>query len=229
VTSIDVVRGQAVKPGDVLVRMYDTAEAGRLRGLDLEFERKLVAYLQTPADPTVRQALSQIVSERESVKATVEARVIRARRAGIVKEVMVRNGQRVDPGKVVLSIVERGAVEGLKVLAFLPGGERPRLRANQELQLILPGYRGARITSTVRAISDVLPAGEARGLYLGDRAQADSLPLSGTVVVVEGILATAEFEADGQTYTLSDGMIGRAEVQLASHSVLESLLPGQGQ
>jgi membrane fusion protein (multidrug efflux system) len=223
--SLDAVRGQPVQAGQVLARLHDAEQVGQLRTLETEFESKLVAYLQSPADPQAKQALSQIRSARDSARLGVEARTIRAPHGGIVKEVLVRNGQRVEPGTVVLTVVERASDEGIKVIAFLPGGERPRLRAHQPFRLTLPGYRGARLLSEVRAISEVLGAGEARARFLGDRL-GDSLPLSGTVVVVEARLTSAEFEADGEKFQLHDGMIGLAEVQMQSRSLLESLIPG---
>ena len=169
--------------------------------------------------------LSQIRSARDSARLGVEARTLRAPHAGVVKEVLVRNGQRVEPGTVVLTVVEHASAEGIKVIAFLPGSERPRLRAHQPLRLTLPGSRGARLLSEVRAISEVLGAGEARARFLGDRL-GDSLPLSGTVVVVEARLTSPEFEADGEKFQLHDGMIGLAEVQMQSRSLLQSLIPG---
>jgi multidrug efflux pump subunit AcrA (membrane-fusion protein) len=225
IASLDAERGQHVERGQVLARLHDAEQVGQLKALETEFESKLVAYLESPADPAVKQALGQIRSQRDSARLGVEARTIRAPQAGIVKEVLVRDGQRVEPGTVVLSIVEATSAEGLKVIAFLPGGERPRLRAHQPLRLTLPGYRGARIASEVRAISEVLGATEARARFLGSRL-GDSLPLTGTVVVVEARLGSATFEADGETFQLHDGMIGQAEVQMQSRSMLESLIPG---
>jgi multidrug efflux pump subunit AcrA (membrane-fusion protein) len=225
IASLDAERGQHVERGQVLARLHDAEQVGQLKALETEFESKLVAYLESPADPAVKQALGQIRSQRDSARLGVEARTIRAPQAGIVKEVLARDGQRVEPGTVVLSIVEATSAEGLKVIAFLPGGERPRLRAHQPLRLTLPGYRGARIASEVRAISEVLGAAEARARFLGSRL-GDSLPLTGTVVVVEARLGSATFEADGETFQLHDGMIGQAEVQMQSRSLLESLIPG---
>ena len=225
IASLDAVRGQKVERGQVLARLHDAEQVGQLKTLETEFESKLVAYLQSPADPQAKQALGQIRSARDSARLGVESRTIRAPQAGIVKQVLVRNGQRVEPGTVVLSIVEDTSAEGLKVIAFLPGGERPRLRAHQPLRLTLPGYRGAHIASEVRAISEVLGSTEARARFLGDRL-GDSLPLAGTVVVVEARLTSPEFEADGEMFQLHDGMIGLAEVRMQSRSLLESLVPG---
>jgi len=224
VASLEVERGQKVERGQVLARLHDAEQVGQLKTLETEFESKLVAYLQSPADPGVKQALGQIRSARDSARLGVESRTIRAPESGFIKEVLVRNGQRVEPGTVVLSLVQTAGTEGLKVIAFLPGGDRPRLRAHQSLRLTLPGYRGAHLESEVRAISEVLGAAEARAQFLSGRL-GDSLPLSGPVVVVEARLTSPEFEADGETYQLLDGMIGQAEVQMQSHSLLESLLP----
>lgn len=225
IASLDAVRGQKVERGQVLARLHHAEQVGQLNTLETEFESKLVAYLQSPADPAVKQALGQIRSARDSARLGVESRTIRAPQAGIVKEVLVRNGQRVEDGTVVLSVVPDASAEGLKVIAFLPGGERPRLRAHQPLRLTLPGYRGAHITSEVRAISEVLGAAEARARFLGSRL-GDSLPVTGAVVVVEARLTSPAFEADGETFQLHDGMIGQAEVQMQSRSLLESLIPG---
>ena len=225
VTSIDVVQGQEVEEGQLLAKLHDTEQAGRLRGLEQNLEAKEVAYLQTPGDPKLRETIAQLNSDLETARSSAAARQIRAPHAGVVKDVLVHEGQRVDAGKSVLSIAEKGATEGLAVVAFLPGSERPRLRAGQRLRMTLPGYRGAQLDMRVQRVSDVLGGEEARAQYLRDRL-ADSLPIQGTVVVVQAMLRTAKFESDGEVYELHDGMLGRAEIQLESRSVLESMIPG---
>ena len=225
IASLAVARGQKVERGQVLARLHDAEQVGQLNTLETEFESKLVAYLQSPSDPSVKQALGQIRSQRDSARLGVESRTIRAPHAGVVTEVLVRNGQRVEPGSVVLSIARDPGAEGLTVIAFLPGSERPRLRAHQPLRLTLPGYRGVHLLSEVRAISEVLGAAEARARFLGTRF-GDSLPLTGTVVVVEARLTSPTFEADGETFHLHDGMVGLVEVQMQSRSLLRSMIPG---
>lgn len=225
VTSIEVTPGQPITKDQVLLRLHDTDQASRLRGLESEFERKLVAYLQAPADPSVRESLSALVAERDSARASLEARVIRAPHDGVVRTVMVSVGQRVDPGSVVASVARKDVPEGLAVVAFLPGADRPRVHVGQPLRVSLPGYRGAVVASRVNAISaEVLGAAQARAKYLGERL-GDSVPIGGTVVVVQGMMPQT-FDADGHTYELHDGMVGRAEVQLESKSVLETAIPG---
>lgn len=225
VTAIEVGPGDQVAENQVLLRLHDTEQASRMRGLEAEFERKLIAYLQSPADPPVREALTALVSERESAQASLDARVIRAPHAGVVRAIMVGVGQRVEGGRTVISVAREGVPEGLAVVAFLPGADRPRLHKHQPLRLTLPGYRGAVVESKVTAISsEVMGAAEARAKFLGDRL-GDSLPITGAVVVVEGMLP-ATFDADGHRYELHDSMVGRAEVRLESKSVLRTAIPG---
>jgi hypothetical protein len=224
IDSLDVVPGQKVQRGQILARIHDTEQVGQLDTLGTEFEHKLVACLQAPADPQVPQALGEIRSRSDTARLGVEARTIRAPEGGVVKAVLARNGQRVTPGTVVLSMVADTSAEGLQVIAFLPGRERPRLRAEQALRLTLPGYRSVRITSAIHAISEVIGASEARARFLGDRL-GDSLPLTGAIVVVEARLTSPEFEADGEKFQLYDGMIGVAEVQTQSRPLLQSLMP----
>ncbi|MFN0246888.1 MAG: biotin/lipoyl-binding protein, partial [Kofleriaceae bacterium] len=226
VTGVEVVNGQVVKAGQVIARLHDTEQAVRLRTLEAEFERKLVAYLQTPADPNVRQALGQVVSERESAVAGVNARVMTAPHDGRVKDVRVGKNQRVQAGAVIASIARADQPEGLAVIAFLPGADRPRIRAKQPLRLTIPGYRNVHFDMEVRAISsEVLGAKEAIARYLGERL-GDTIPIAGSVVVVEGRLETAKFQAEGENFELYDGMTGIAEVQLESRSVIETVIPG---
>jgi len=94
IASLEVVPGQRVAPGQVLARLHDAAQVGQLKTLETEFESRLVAYLQSPADPTVKQALGQVRSQRDSGRIGVEARTIRASEVGVVKDILVRAGQR---------------------------------------------------------------------------------------------------------------------------------------
>ena len=226
VTEIAVSNGELVKAGQVVARLHDTDQATKLRALDAEYERRLVEYLQNPSDRAIGEALGKVVADRDEARTNVDARAIRAPFDGRIKDLRVRKGQRIEAGTPIAAIAKNDQPEGISVIAFLPGADRPRLRAHQQLRLSLPGYRGASFNMDVRAISsEVLGAKEASTRYFGDRL-GDSLGLQGTVVVIEGQLASAHFDAEGQTFELHDGMIGRAEVQLDSKSVLETVLPG---
>ena len=226
VTEIAVANGDLVKAGQVVARLHDTEQASKLRALDAEYERRLVAYLENPSDHAIGEALGKVVSDRDEARTNVDARAIRAPFDGRIKDLRVRKGQRIEAGAAIAAILKNDQAEGLSVIAFLPGSDRPRLRAHQALRLSLPGYRGVGFNMEIRAISsEVMGAKEASTRYFGDRL-GDSLGLQGSVVVVEGRLASSHFETEGQTFELHDGMIGRAEVQLDSKSVLETLLPG---
>jgi len=113
----------------------------------------------------------------------------------------------------------------MSVYAFLPQSDTSQIEVGQRVRFTIPGYRGAYVELEVAAISDPMGAVDARDRYLGDRFK-DSVPIAGQVVVVQGRLPTPTFESDGKTYQLYDGMIGVAEVELESRSVLHSLVPG---
>jgi biotin carboxyl carrier protein len=225
ITQLSVSPGQAVIAGQELARLHDSEQAAILRAQSTEFERALVAYLQLPGDPGAKQALSSLVAARDSARARSETRVIRAPHDGVVTSLHVAQGQRVEPGRTVLSLVERGAEEGMSVYAFLPQSDTSQIEAGQRLRFTLPGYRGAYLDLSVVAISDPMSAADARDRFLGDRFK-DSVPIAGQVVVVEARLATRTFTSDDKTYQLHDGMIGVAEVELESRSVIEALVPG---
>ncbi|HWU91202.1 MAG TPA: HlyD family efflux transporter periplasmic adaptor subunit [Kofleriaceae bacterium] len=225
ITALAVAPDQSVMAGQELARLHDAEQAAILRAQNTEFERKLVAYLQTPGDPVVKQALAALVAARDSARARSEARVIRAPHDGVVKSVHVAPGQRVEAGRTILSLVEPGAEEGMSVYAFLPQSDTSQIDVGQRMRFAIPGYRGASLELAVAAVSEPMGAGDARDRYLGDRFR-DGVALAGQVVVVEARLADPSFTAGGRAYQLHDGMIGVAEVQLESRSVLEALVPG---
>jgi len=223
VTSVEVVAGQQVTEGQVMIRLHDTEQASKMRGLDAEFERKLIAYLQAPSDPAMKASLSTTRADRDNAKANLDARVIHSPHDGIVRDVLVSVGQKVEAGKVVARVARKGVPEGLSVLAFLPGSDRPRLHAGQLLRMTLPGYRGAEVEAQVFGIgSEVMGANEAKARYLADRL-GDSVPIQGSVIVVEAKLPKT-FVSDGRTYEFHDGMVGSSEVRLQSKTVLQTAI-----
>lgn len=228
VVEIAVANGDLVKAGQLIARLHDNDQAARLRGLEVEYERRLVAYLQSPGDRAVGDALGKVISDRDEARTNVDARAIKATVDGRIKDLRIRKGQRVEAGSVIAAIAKNDRPEGLSVIAFLPGSDRPRLRAHQDLRLTLPGYRNVNFTMEVHAISsEVLAAKEAASRYFGDRL-GDTIALTGAVVVVEGRLDSARFETEGQSFVLHDGMVGVADVQLDSKSLLETMLPEIG-
>jgi multidrug efflux pump subunit AcrA (membrane-fusion protein) len=223
VTSVEVATGQQVTEGQVIVRLHDTEQASKMQGLDAEFERALVAYLKNTSDPALKASLSELVSRRDSAKASLDARAIKAQHDGIVRDVLVSVGERVEAGKVVARVARKDVPEGLSLLAFLPGSDRPRLHAGQLVRMTLPGYRGAEVEATVRGIaSAVIGASEAKSRYLADRL-GDSVPIQGSVIVIEAELPKT-FVSDGRTYELHDGMVGSVEVRLQSKTVLQTAI-----
>lgn len=225
VTDVMVNRGDRVRPRQILARLDDNSEESERAAFEVNFKKKVAAYLLAPGNNGAKEALSQVMTQREQIYASLEARIVRAPFAGVVKEIYVRRGQTVAAGKVVLAIAAEGKREEISILAFLPGADMPRIKQGQNLQMKLPGYRGAMLKLKVDTVSaEVLSADEAKARYLPDRAAAN-IAMEGAVVVVSGRLDSPSFEADGQTYKVTDGMIGFAEVHLTSKSILRSLMP----
>lgn len=219
VVSVDIEPGAKVEAGQVLARLYSADEASQLTRVDGEWRTRLREYLAAPADLKVRSALGSLRAERERA---LERLTIRAKHAGTVSDVRVTPGQTVVPGQTLVSVA-RGEGE-LSVIALLPGGDRPLLRAGMPLRLQITGQRQATQELEVGSVSsEVVGPAEAAGL-LGAQL-ADSVPVSGPVVVVRAKLASRTFEVDGESYQFHHGMQGLAEAQLRSESILATLIP----
>ncbi len=227
ISHLAVRPGQAVRAGDLIARVDDPARARELRELEGNVDRTLVAYLLAPADGGARQNLASAVQARDSARRGDDARGLRAPIDGVVRELLVRQGQRIQAGRSVATMAPTATLDGPTVVAFLPASDRPQLAIGQPMRFTLPGFRDATFDGTIEAVSaDVLAGDAAVAQYLGERF-VGSVPLAPQVVVVQARLPHAAFVFSGATFELHDGMSGVAEIQLDSEPLLASLLPGQ--
>jgi membrane fusion protein (multidrug efflux system) len=111
------------------------------------------------------------------------------------------------------------------VVALLPGHDRPLLRPGAPLRLRLEGYPDGSLVLPIDEIGDqVIGPSEVRR-YLGDTI-ADAVPVQGPVVIVRGRLPGPNFQADGRTFHLHDGMPGEAESRVRLESIVLIAVPG---
>jgi multidrug efflux pump subunit AcrA (membrane-fusion protein) len=223
VSSVEVASGEEVVPGQALVRFYDASESAELDRIRGAFELQLVNYLKNPNDAGVRQDLIALRTQKGFAEARLEQLIVRAPHAGLVGDIQVRPGQVVSAGDAILSLLS--ANQTVSLIAMLPGSYRPQLRLGMPLRLELAGYRYAFETTTIESIGDQVIGPQAARRYLGQEI-ADTLPLSGAVVVVQAKLPSASFFSDKQVYAFHDGMHGRAEVRVRSERLLLALVPG---
>jgi multidrug efflux pump subunit AcrA (membrane-fusion protein) len=223
VTAVHVGPGDPVAAGEVVARLDDSDARGAVDRLEREFETQLRNRMLDPADGAADAALRSLRLELDRSRLALEERLVRAPVAGVVADVRIRGGQRVDPGDLLLSIADGSG--GLEVVALLPGSDRPQLETGMPLRLELLGYRYTYQTLAIDSVSvDVLAPAEARRV-LGPQL-ADGLPLASSVVLVRARMPTTEFQVDDRTYRYHDGMQGRAEVRVRQERILYTLVPG---
>lgn len=223
VTEVLVERGAPVASGDPIARLDDTDARSAVSRLEREFDTQLRNHMMDPADLGADAALRTLRLELAEARNALEDRMVRADRAGIVADLRVRRGQRVEAGNIVATILD-GSGE-LEVIALLPGSDRPQLEAGMPLRLELAGYRYAYQTVTIDSVStDVVGPGEALRV-LGPEV-ADGLHLPPSVVLVHARIPGHEFVVDGEAFRYHDGMLGRAEVRVREERILFALIPG---
>src|SRR5690606_22411793 len=209
--------------GLVLVRLDDAAQRAELERVEREYEQRLVELLRTPVDDARRERLAALDGELRRARARVDERTVVALQPGLVSDVRVRPGQPVAPGDAVVS-VEQDAAETV-VVALFPGHYRPLLgAADTRVFLELEGFPDSRHLVSVRSVADEVVGPAEAMRYLG-RDREGALELRGPVVVVESVLPSDTFEADGTAYRVYDGMQGTLEARLRSATLLETLVP----
>jgi hypothetical protein len=214
--------GQAVSAGELLVQLHDDSESAELNEVLVEYERQLGTFLFDPGSEQAKSSLSTIAARRQRAKQVLDARAIRAPRDGIVSDLRVRIGSRLDPGGYILTVVAPDAMPTM--IALLPGTDRPRIRPGMELQFKIPGYEKTNEKVKITEVGqEVIGPMEARR-YVGDKI-ADALSIKGPVVIVRAPLGKRTFESRDKIYTYADGMTAQAEVSVRKRRVLVALVP----
>jgi membrane fusion protein (multidrug efflux system) len=223
VASVEIVPGERVAAGQVLVRFHVVDEAAEADRARREFELMLVKVLGQPSDEIARASLGSLRAAKELAEARLAQRIVRAPADGIVTDVRVRAGQQALPGDVLASLV--GPDARFTVVALLPGQYRPLLRRGGPMRLELTGFRYTYRAVTIDIIGDQVigPAEVARVL---GKEIADAVPTAGPAVAVTARLPSGSFAFDGRDVRYYDGMVGTCEARVRSETVLVTLVPG---
>ncbi|WNG58862.1 HlyD family efflux transporter periplasmic adaptor subunit [Archangium gephyra] len=223
VASVEVKPGQRVEVGQPLVSFLSQDETASLERIQREFELQLVRVLQDPSDEAARQALTSLRAERELAEARQQARTLRAPHAGVVGILRVREGQFVNPGENVVSVV--GDDVHVTLVALLPGGYRPRLEPGKPLRVELNGFNHEYQTFTIESVGDQIIGPSEVRRYLGADT-GDAINLSGPMVLVRARIDSPTFTIKGKTFNYFDGMLAQADARVRKERILVTLIPG---
>jgi multidrug efflux system membrane fusion protein len=222
VSRVLVSRGQHVKAGQPLVELYSGLETAERERMEQEFRAQLAASLLQPLDPSAQQALSALRSQLESSQARLRERSLRAPFDAVVNDVRVREGQHLNAGEVVVSILREGAESW--ALALVPGRYRPMLEPGQGFRLELEGFPYDYQELEVSVVSDELVGPAEMRRYLGP-GLGDTVSVQGPVVAVMARLPASTFQSHERTYSYYTGMPGTARVRVRSRNGWVTLLP----
>jgi membrane fusion protein (multidrug efflux system) len=223
VDEVLVQPGEHVQKGQLLVRFHVASEQAELESLSAGMQDQLAKLLRDPTDQAARTALVSIRSQLELAHARVEQRSARATRDGIVSDVMIRPGQLLAAGDLIVSLLSEDT--RFTVVAFVPGQYRPLLHAGQPLDLRLAGFPHAIEQLTIERVGEEVVGPSEAKRYLG-QAVGDALRLEGPVVLIKAQLPSRTFLADSRALSFYDGLPGMAEARVRSQRVIMALIPG---
>ena len=110
-----------------------------------------------------------------------------------------------------------------RLIAFLPGQQRPLLHIGQPLRLTLTGYQTTAQSARIEALRDpLLTPAQVRQRFGASVAMSLG---SGPVVMVQAHMPAPTFTVDAQTLSYVDGMQGRVETPVRSERLLLTLFP----
>ncbi len=222
VVDVRVRPGQRVKEGQLLARLYSGQEKAELGRLRREFELQLLRVLRDPSDQAARASLTSLRAQAEQARSQLAARSVRAPHAGLVSDVRIRGGQLLQAGELVCSLI--GDKARFYIDALLPGQYRPMLRVGMPMRVEISGFQYSYQDLIVESIGDEVVGPSEVRRYLGQDL-ADSLPITGPVVLVRARLPNRTFSSEDRRFSFYSGIPARGDVRLRSESILVTLMP----
>lgn len=223
IEAVDVLPGQRVTAGQVLVRFRAQQEKAQLEMIESEFELQLLSRLRKPNDMSAGMELRRLRPELDRARSGVERSLIRAPNDGAVQDVRIEVGDFLRVGDHVLTVVP--VEQEYSVVAFLPGHALPQLREGMPVRLRMTGYSYAYVSTSIESLGrQVIGPREARR-YLGSEIE-DAMELSGPVVVVRCRLRGDSFMEWKQPFRVYDGLRATAAVEVRRDRVIDRLIPG---
>ena len=223
VESVIAQPGRAVVRGDRLVSFRAEDEGAQARSLEQQIEAGLHRLLLNPLDEAARSSIPRLQTELEVMRARASERQLRAELDGTVGDVRVRVGQSVSPGEFILSISDPDTP--FYAVAMLPAQHRARLKVGDMLQLELRGVRSTSAEAPITSIDENISGPSEVGRVLG-RDLADSLTITGAVVIVRATLASQYRTVSDQPFRYFDGMPATGRVRVRSQRLVSALIPG---
>jgi multidrug resistance efflux pump len=219
------VEGQAeVKKGDILFKIKSEKEEADLKQARTESENAQAQYLFDSNDEQAKKSIISAQAAQHHAEAMIEQKTVRAAKDGIVSDIRIHEGQAVQFGEQVLTIVDRDTLP--EVWAFLPGSDRPRLRPGQVLQTELAGFTKGREEPVIYSVGrDVIGMQAARQSVNPSAADSLKLAQEGSYVLVKAKLKQKTFKTEHRTYTFFDGMPAKTEVKVESKRFIITLIP----
>jgi membrane fusion protein (multidrug efflux system) len=223
VAEVRVRPGDSVHEGDELVQFYLAEEKADLDRAQREHDGLMLRVLRDPGDQPARAGLNALQAQRDLALQRIAQRSVLAPHDGIIRDVRVRLGQALLPGEALMTVTRADSAG--YVIGIVPAQTRPMLETGMTMRLELTGFRFAYQELRIDAVGDEAVGPNEVKRFLGS-ASADTVAVTGPVVLVRAALPSRDFTASGQYFQFYDGMVGAADVRLRSESLLVALIPG---
>jgi multidrug efflux pump subunit AcrA (membrane-fusion protein) len=130
--------GDIVERGEVLARFEDDAARGDLERIERAWAAQLRRRMFEPADTAAREEVGRLWQQLSDARAMVGEHEVRAPFDVTISDLRIRAGQFMNAGDALMSISRDE--ESRRVVALLPGRDRPRLSTGMKMRLEFPGY-----------------------------------------------------------------------------------------
>lgn len=223
VSELLVSSGSQVTPGTPLLKLYHGRELADVRRLEQEFAARVRQRLLNPDDRSIETLLINLRSELTLARSRLAERTLVSHFSGRVGDIRARPGQYVNSGQTLINIIPDE--ERIELVAFIPGRYRPQLETGMRMRLELNGYPYEYQELQLNQIDEQVIGPQQARAIIGS-ALADTLNITGPLVLVKAALPDHFRTREGQQYAYHEGMLAQVQISLESEPIIQRLLPG---
>lgn len=223
VSQLFVKPNQKVKKGSLILKFSSQAERNELEDARKEEDAYTTQYLFDQTDVENKKALIAASQKVQAAKKRIELKTIRAPEDGVVSDIRAREGELLNQGEAIATILPEGAE--VTVVTFLNATDRPRLRKGMNMKVNLTGYTKSPETAKIIEVGNDAIAPEAAQKYLGTTLGGALKLNPGSYVVVKAKMPTRTFQSQKETLYYHHGMGAKVDVLINEKPFLVTLIP----
>ncbi|MEO8554343.1 MAG: HlyD family efflux transporter periplasmic adaptor subunit [Kofleriaceae bacterium] len=216
--------GDIVHVGQPLLKLSSQKEDADYLQYKVEAENAIFTFLADDQDDQAKKSVRSATAALAHSQAQQDQRVIRANADGRISDLHTGEGEPVQPGAQLMSIIKPGTLP--EVWAYLPATDRPRIKRTMDIQVEVTGFRAKRAHLPIKYISmEAVGAAEVRRELGQQLADAVKVAPESSYTLVRATFPIDTIKVGKKTFELHEGMATKVDIQIENRPFLSTVFP----